>query len=111
VLYTIWEAEKQFVKGFEFPACKESPKLSYLPHYVQFFQILKEEDVTVMDRDGRSTETTAGRRYVESLEVYGFDKYDSGLKLEEAWEDNRPRVPFKPGTRGYTTSISYVSSD
>ena len=104
VLPTTWEAEGQFVKGFELSVCKESPRLSYLPHYFQFFQVLKEEDITVVDRDGQSTEAIAGRRYIESLKMHGFDRYDSGLKLEEAWGDARPKVPFKPGTKGCTSS-------
>jgi hypothetical protein len=111
VLPTTWEAEEQFVKGFDLSSCADRPKAFYLPHYAQFFRVLKEEGITVVDRERRSTETIEGRRYVESLELHGFDTYDNGLKLHKAWADSLPKVPFKAGLRGYTGSRRHVDSD
>ena len=104
MLPTTWEAEEQFVKGFKLSASTERPKLFYLPHYVQFFQVLKEDCIMVVDRDGQSTETAEGRRYIEFLEIYGLDKYDNGFKIYEEWEVVRPRTPVMSGapTYGFT---------
>ena len=110
VLSTTWETEAQFIDGFKLVGRTERPRAFYLPHYARFFQVLNEEGIAVVDRNGESTEKTEGRRYVESLETRGFDKYDNGPQLHRAWLDSLPKIPFKPGTKG-GTSWPVVDSD
>jgi len=111
VLPTTWESEGQFVRGFELSTCKDLPRAFYLPNYARFFQVMKEEGIAVVDREGNLTETVDGRRYVELLETHGFDKYDTGPKIRIAWADSLLKVPFKPGLKGHTGRFVYADSD
>ena len=88
MLYTTRETEEAlFVKSFELSPSEDLSEAFYLPRYVQFFQVLKEEGITV-DREGNSTEMVTGRRYLESWEIDGFSKYGNDPNLlNEAWED------------------------